>query len=70
MNVFTILEILTVLLLTVLFITQILVPLFRGRPLFPMFKRESKLLKEKEEVLQQRDEKRLSEEISKEKSKL
>jgi hypothetical protein len=46
-----------------LFITQIITPVIKGTVLFPMFRKEQKLLKEKSEVLQKVNEKKIESEI-------
>jgi hypothetical protein len=70
MNIVRVLEIAVLAVGILLFITQITIPLYRGRPIFPWFRREGKLLSEVEDLRQQKVEQELQDIINKAKSGL
>lgn len=70
MNIVRVLEIAIVVMGVILFLTQITIPLYRGRPMFPMFRKEAKLLHELEELQQEVVERALERQITKEREDL
>lgn len=70
MNIVVILESLAVAVVLWFFISQVLVPVMRERPLFPMFSRKSELQEALAQVKQQEDEAALQKEIAERKANL
>ena len=69
MNIVVVLELLFATLIVIIFLTQILMPLFRGTPVFPIFRRERKLESElseaRKEVIEASLERRIKQEREK-----
>lgn len=69
MIILRVLEYSVIVLLIVLVITQVLVPLFRGTKVFPLFRREGQLVSKLIDTRQQKVEKGLEQKIAREKRK-
>jgi hypothetical protein len=63
MSIFVVLRYLVVALLVGLVITEMLIPVLHGRPMFPMFRRESELRKKLQEAKQEQYEASIEQEI-------
>jgi hypothetical protein len=66
MNMIRVLLLASTLLVALVFVTQVALPLWRGRMMWPWFRPEKKLLDELDEIRQQKEEKRLQEKVNKE----
>lgn len=65
MNFVRVLEIVSVLLLVIFFATQVFIPIWMGRPLFPLFRRQRKLLKDVEFAKEEAENRQLEREARK-----
>lgn len=63
------LQVLTIALLVVLFITQVFLPILTNRPLFPLFHREGVLLRKLSQLRQKRTERALERRLKQEQTK-
>ena len=66
MNIVRVIEVAVILIGLLMFIMQITIPLWRGRPMFPLFRREQKLQSKLSEIEQAWVEKALQKRIDRE----
>ena len=65
MNIVRVIELALIALIIVFFITQVLVPAWRSRPLFPVFRRQRKLLGQLTEAQEAKDAQQIERAVSK-----
>lgn len=68
--IFRVLELVLLLLLVVVVLTQLIIPAIKGRPLFPFFSREKKLVQEARSINQRAHEAEIRRNVSRKRTKL